>query len=597
MSNVSNIFSIDWFNRKSVLGTHMFGKTTFSRFLLRDESLLDELFTDNSKLSCFLTRFICSVTGSNIKVFAQDEDKSYTDGKRIVVSNLNGMEPSFTRLDTILGLTVHEASHVRFTDFNALVVSKLSSLEHWFSNVIEDEGIENCMKNKLKGWAKFLDCSKYYYFDENFSGDFSAEDELGEITKLFINVIRYPKFLVDETSCPDTLKDKYNDLFSSIYNILNKNNALIENNETETRVINTWSTIHSAKEITKLVMEYLGEDFDKQSKQNEDNLSSAMNSGNGGNSGNDMPLDLDELKEKIDKIEQEIGDISRDADKMLSDSFTKSMTDNIDTNIKRGAIKPNTTVYNKYYKWAYPFINKATKLIATKTNKLNYVHTKYNMFGQLDGACIASAFAGNKPAYKQIHERKVSSKDAARFALVLIVDISGSMSAGTVMENAGRYITLFSEAAQHIEECKLFVYTHNHNIKNVINNDYNKTKTSLGSFTKSLPYGSQNEVSAYNAIIEDVREKTNLPICCINFTDSEYCSPLDDIKSCVDRLKTEQRCVMTLVSLNERERNADNELIYGDNNYINTCSVAPEEVNRVVGELSRIIKKQYDKVI
>ena len=60
--------------------------------------------------------FVNIVTGENIPVSFNNNDESFTDGKRVVIgSNLN--EKNF---DVAVGLALHEASHIKLSDFNLL---------------------------------------------------------------------------------------------------------------------------------------------------------------------------------------------------------------------------------------------------------------------------------------------------------------------------------------------------------------------------------------------------------------------------------------------------------------------------------------------
>ena len=60
--------------------------------------------------------FVNIVTGENIPVSFNNNDESFTDGKRVVIgSNLN--EKNF---DVAVGLALHEGSHISLSDFNLL---------------------------------------------------------------------------------------------------------------------------------------------------------------------------------------------------------------------------------------------------------------------------------------------------------------------------------------------------------------------------------------------------------------------------------------------------------------------------------------------
>ena len=63
-----------------------------------------------------ISNFVNIVTGKNIPVTFNNNDESFTDGKKVVIgSNLN--EKNF---DVAVGLALHEGSHIALSDFNIL---------------------------------------------------------------------------------------------------------------------------------------------------------------------------------------------------------------------------------------------------------------------------------------------------------------------------------------------------------------------------------------------------------------------------------------------------------------------------------------------
>lgn len=552
---------------------------------------------NNAEVAHKLHRFIAALVNKNINVCVNDEDESYTDGKEIMISGLadwtNVENTFYSKLDTMLGLVLHETCHCMFTDFSII---KASSTEHWFLNVIEDETIENTLKNRCGGFAKFLDCVKYYYFDKNFDGNFKAENEFQEISKIFLNIIRYPKFL--KNTLTDEQKVKYGSLFLSIYNILKRHNCLIKVNKdcSTNNTTNTKRNSIAVKEIIEEIKKFLkidDKEFENQSKQAKETKGSAMGSEE------TKKISIDDGSKEAKKLKEQLGSMMENNGSVNSagnevEDWERNLT-NVNKDIKYN-MAGNKYNYNKYYQWAYPNIQKASKIICGNNTKINYKTNRFNVTGQLDGACIGSAFIGNRFVCKQIKEVK-KEQNNAKMAVVLMCDMSGSMYDNNTAQKAGRYITLLSEAVNAIHTCELYVYTHNYGIDCLISNNYNKQKEMLGVISSGNVDGCQGECESYKAIVEDVRKKTKLPICAINFTDSQYGNEPKAIKETVEELKSNNKTIVSCICLNERDMNEDNKVIYGENNYINTCSTAPDEVQRVIKELATIIKTQYNKYI
>ena len=127
-------------------------------------------------------------------------NKSCTDSKEVFVATKVFDEPDMTpgeKLDVFLGLTVHEGSHLLYTDFAALKAPKMRNrLLCRLENIIEDEMIERHLGERKPGLANFLKATKYYYFGKY--ADAAAEVKQDRMTRLFnavISLIRYPASL------------------------------------------------------------------------------------------------------------------------------------------------------------------------------------------------------------------------------------------------------------------------------------------------------------------------------------------------------------------------------------------------------------------
>lgn len=101
------------------------------------------------------------------------------------------------KLDTFLGLTIHEGCHLLYTDFNALHLLTSQVVAN-LQNIIEDERIERECGQRKPGLANFLKASKYYYFDKyrqdiKTQGGYDTLDTFARLFNCILSYVRYPK--------------------------------------------------------------------------------------------------------------------------------------------------------------------------------------------------------------------------------------------------------------------------------------------------------------------------------------------------------------------------------------------------------------------
>lgn len=595
----SNIFDFDWYERKCNLVNC---ETSYSSFVVNDNSVR-KLVGSNPleepvKLSWFLTRFSNIVSKNNAYVYINEKsNESYTDGRKIMVSSLSDWKsPSDTaywRLDTYIGLALHEACHCRYSDFSALKAANMTQTEKWISNVIEDEAIENTLRNVKHGYGKFFDLIKATQLGlENFEV-VSETNKVQTVLNILFAVIRVPNFI--GTVLNEEQKKEFGYLFFEIYNVMSMSGCLIKPNDKHANECNTKNNIEAAKKIAELIKDFCKVD-DKEMEEQQKQKSSA-NDGSESENEEEQNQKEEEMQQTLNEIEEEIGD---ELNAMMSGEIDGESNEIADALVnmecadwcKGGNSKGSDFVrYKKYKSNIYPYINKVINMLTIKSNKLNYKTERYSLTGSLDGSCIANAFVGGKFTNKRIIEKK--EKEIKKLAVVLLADMSGSMKTNKAANKAGALVTLFAEAVSKISGMELYVYTYNYTVTEICNNiNYNKNKYNIGTITTYNAERCQNEVKSYNEAVEMTRKKTNLPICMINFTDSEYGSNTEEIANLVSNLKKKD-CNTSLVCVNERERNRWNTLIYGDDNYINISSINPTAMQAAINKLTKIISKMY----
>lgn len=131
-----------------------------------------------------------------------DSERSYTDSKSVFVATKvldDESLPLGKRLDTFLGLAVHEGSHLLYTDFEASAKSGVrSGLIHQIANILEDEMIERKLGERKPGLANFLKATKYYYFGRYEAKAATVEEPAARLFNAILCMVRYPAALTRE---------------------------------------------------------------------------------------------------------------------------------------------------------------------------------------------------------------------------------------------------------------------------------------------------------------------------------------------------------------------------------------------------------------
>ena len=589
--SASNVFDIDWYGRDAL---PVAGDTQYSSFIINEETASKLVggkpLHDRVKLGWFLSQCVKHIyCNRNCLVYINEKsDESYTDGRDIMVSAAAAGKNSApnAKIDTYIGLALHESCHCRYSDFTALLCANMNEAEKWINNVIEDEAIENTLRNERPGYGKFIDIIKATQLNAD-DFDYNTEDERTNIMNMFFTLVRLPHVIREKIT--EEQKAKYGELFYNIYNIMKNNNCLIEPRN-ESRKSRTKSNINAAILIWGLISDFCGAD----KNDAPDNMSNTNYSGDNKGEQEDVGDIMDELKQKDGAELKDLlgGNISL-SDDMKAVSEKISVVFKCD-DVHKTNVRPiaNASKFALYKNAIHPYISKAVKMFSVKNDRINYGTQRNSLFGQIDDTFIASAAAGNRFCNKRIAERKVKANK--KLAVVLMCDMSGSMSAAKAADKAGLMVTLFAEAINKLSGCELYIYTHNNTLNNVCVNDYNKNKFNIGGINCDSAMGNQNECMAYEMAVKETRNHTDLPILIINFTDSAYGFEYRYIKETVNNIYKNYNARTTLVCVNDDNRyEKDNIKIYGENNYVNMCGLTVCSINALINKMSKIIREMY----
>lgn len=601
--NTGNVFSVDWYGRQK----ETYNNPTRCQ-LVFSKGLIEGVAKANAAVaSVFLMKFTNTILKERHQIVLNNKDQSFTNGKVITVSDLSNHEMGANRkVDTMIGLAFHEACHCRYSDFSKM--AGLNDVECLILNILEDEGIEQAFKAIKGGYYNFIKNVKYLYFDEDFNGEFSANNDVEEFGNIFLSLVRYPKFINEGIWLSQDLRNKWGEFFVTVHAIMERNGCF--ENEQE-RI--TEKNVRAARQIAKLLEEFIEEhkkeyeqDKSQDNNQNEkdDNNKSSDDIGQSElekqfeesrNDPDSMTSKMTEmgaadvdLNKLVEEMAKEISEMKLDSEKVNEDvaRFCSEIDDTISGTDKNCA---RVQAFKEVYSEIKQVIKKVEKLFNIDNGKkIENIKTQYNQFGQLSSGSVVNALCGSR--FVNTQYKSVEHNKSTKIAVALAVDMSGSMTKERLVK-AQTYVTILSEVINRIPDCELYVYAHSESIKTLVNNDYNVSKNNLG-FIQDTESGfnkKQNEVKAYKAIMDNVRKNTKLPVVGINFTDSLYCCVPGSIKKTLNELKT-KGCEMTLVTLANDDN--ENKNIYGEGNYV---QAADKPMIENIKELVKIIKKAMKK--
>lgn len=103
------------------------------------------------------------------------------------------------KIDTFMGLAIHEGCHLKWTDFTQMA-SEDNGIVRNLINLLEDERIERLCGEVMPGYANYLKATKYYMFDlyRQRKAQECGDEELPAPARLLnaiLAIIRYPKAL------------------------------------------------------------------------------------------------------------------------------------------------------------------------------------------------------------------------------------------------------------------------------------------------------------------------------------------------------------------------------------------------------------------
>lgn len=480
----------------------------------------------------------------SVKITTGIDGGSFTTGKTVCVNTAMFDDPELSvgeKLDTFLGVTIHEGCHLLYTNFKEMLKIGLPVIHHIF-NILEDERIEELCGENKPGLANFLEKSKYYYFDQYYLDYVVPKEDEGKLTPFdrimncFLHIIRYPKYLKEEEviefghylleikkvvvpypiTTADTVKAAYRvfDIIKEFYEDIERERAESEGTgETEDEL--------AGKAMKKLLAD-ADSSRDALEKIAGKPVSAPVPEGGGGG------LRETDLAGEVSKDRELLGEVCEGTVELGSseDSFFSKMPD-------------DQRVYMESLSRVRRYIPAISKIMKGHCKEYKLTHRSMRS-GVLDTNKLAEAFQGVSTVYLREGEVKTD-----KVAVCVLIDESGSMR-GNRIEAARDTAILINEAIGQVPNVELFIYGHSGDMKRPYSTEmyvYREKdyipKFSLGSVRAR--YQNRDGI----AILETakrVRKQTKNPVLFFILSDGAPCagsyggeSAMRHVKDCVSK--------------------------------------------------------------
>lgn len=448
----------------------------YSSFMLRPRSQ-EDLIKNAYGLACDMITVMDCPFKVDVRITA---DGSCTDSKTVWVATRMFDDADLSigeKLDTFVGLAVHEGCHLLYTKFEA---SKNCSNEivHSLQNIIEDERIERECGEQKPGLANFLKSSKYYYFDKyrkdmQKDGQLNGLDTFKRLMNTILAYVRYPKAL-DSADLQE-----FADAMLEVREILLPYPT------------STAESVSAAEKIYEVIKEYIKQEQQNQQaaggkgstgdesegdSQNPQPGDAEQQNGQAGSSAQDDRNAEQQMNKSFSQMQEALGNIASDPKNNLDDS-DQSQTVKEDGGkagkvcegrLEAGAIKgtyiekstENRDIYNESLSRVKPYVSAINR--ALRFSSTEYKTSLRGMrSGMLDTGKLAEAFQGVPTVYLKEGEVK-----AEKVSVCILIDESGSMW-GSGEQAARDTAVLLNEALKGIPNVDLYIYGHTADRKTV----------------------------------------------------------------------------------------------------------------------------------
>lgn len=609
----------DWFGRKGKNYTSTYKGSTrlgwdtkvsgsYSSFFAPDLNKR-KLLRDSYRHACDI-RDIMDIP-RNIRIQLNvDTETSCTDGKTVIVSTKvydDNKIDNNVKLDVFLGTTIHEFSHILYTDMAEIRKNRPNKFLFNLFNTIEDERIEYNTTQNYPGYANFIGQAKYYYFDLLYKKA-EKQDDLMDVLQNILYIVRYPARVDTKVIY------RHQVLFDKIKKVL----CDFGNNSKE--------AYDKAEKIYKLLLDYFKfpppppeeqQEGDEEQDQS-DSSEGQSDSGEGqeGSDGSSDPQNSKQSSQKQDSKDNEGSDKNsktqsspksgsdegsagkkkqepiktytqeeiKQAAEKLAEQMRRLITSNTSLNsneikdewdskeiadeckqIKDDVFIVKQEDYERRYKADFDTVKQHINGLVNTFSKF-FVEQEYRLTGMrrgvLDTNKLAEAYQAVETVYSNKFKRTTPGLDVC-----VLIDESGSMS-GTNIASARKCAILLNEVFLRLKQCDFYVYGHTADNRhmgevtiNVYRDHWNRNRYALG---KVESYSNNKDSVAIEETYKMVRKQTSKPLLMFVISDGapNACGlrgqpAVEEVKKVVNRIESNGDTLVCQIAIESHFRPQD----------------------------------------
>lgn len=609
----------DWFGRKGKNYTSTYKGSTrlgwdtkvsgsYSSFFAPDLNKR-KLLRDSYRHACDIRNIMDIPRNIRIQLNV-DTETSCTDGKTVIVSTKvydDNKIDNNVKLDVFLGTTIHEFSHILYTDMAEIRKNRPNKFLFNLFNTIEDERIEYNTTQNYPGYANFIGQAKYYYFDLLYKKA-EKQDDLMDVLQNILYIVRYPARVDTKVIY------RHQVLFDKIKKVL----CDFGNNSKE--------AYDKAEKIYKLLLDYFKfpppppeeqQEGDEEQDQS-DSSEGQSDSGEGqeGSDGSSDPQNSKQSSQKQDSKDNEGSDKNsktqsspksgsdegsagkkkqepikaytqeeiKQAAEKLAEQMRRLITSNTSLNsneikdewdskeiadeckqIKDDVFIVKQEDYERRYKADFDTVKQHINGLVNTFSKF-FVEQEYHLTGMrrgvLDTNKLAEAYQAVETVYSNKFKRTTPGLDVC-----VLIDESGSMS-GTNIASARKCAILLNEVFLRLKQCDFYVYGHTADNRhmgevtiNVYRDHWNRNRYALG---KVESYSNNKDSVAIEETYKMVRKQTSKPLLMFVISDGAPNAyglrgqpAVEEVKKVVNRIESNGDTLVCQIAIESHFRPQD----------------------------------------
>lgn len=642
----------DWFGRKGKNYTSTYKGSTrlgwdtkvsgsYSSFFAPDLNKR-KLLRDSYRHACDI-RDIMNIPRSIRIQLNVDAETSCTDGKTVIVSTKvydDNKIDNNVKLDVFLGTTIHEFSHILYTDMAEIRKNRPNKFLFNLFNTIEDERIEYNTTQNYPGYANFIGQAKYYYFDLLYKKA-EKQDDLMDVLQNILYIVRYPARVDTKVIY------RHQVLFDKIKKVL----CDFGNNSKE--------AYDKAEKIYKLLLDYFKfpppppeeqQEGDEEQDQS-DSSEGQSDSGEGqeGSDGSSDPQNSKQSSQKQDSKDNEGSDKNsktqsspksgsdegsagkkkqepikaytqeeiKQAAEKLAEQMRRLITSNTSLNsneikdewnskeiadeckqIKDDVFIVKQEDYERRYKADFDTVKQHINGLVNTFSKF-FVEQEYRLTGMrrgvLDTNKLAEAYQAVETVYSNKFKRTTPGLDVC-----VLIDESGSMS-GTNIASARKCAILLNEVFLRLKQCDFYVYGHTADNRhmgevtiNVYRDHWNRNRYALG---KVESYSNNKDSVAIEETYKMVRKQTSKPLLMFVISDGAPNAyglrgqpAVEEVKKVVNRIESNGDTLVCQIAIESHFRPQDmfNHYVVMTNMNTFPSDLSGYVMNTLISKLKRV---------